>query len=103
MSNGEFEMVFDFGIDDGSLDGLPPQMCFVLGYEIGVARQALLSSQEERSGFGLMIHSVNSERVERLVAEMGAVCEVKLIHDDWAEVIVGWPDGGEWGGLDGES
>lgn len=61
MSEADFGMVESFGIDDGELDEMSPQECFVLGYEL-----AVVSSSAERDywEFDLTVHAANIDRIE---------------------------------------
>lgn len=55
----EFGLIKSFAIDDGQLDGLTPQECFVLGYE--------LAQIDHQLGTGVPIrqpvHADNRERI----------------------------------------
>lgn len=56
----EFGLVKSFGIDGGELDGLSPQECFVLGYELGQI-DSLLKGPDE---FRQPVHAENQSRIE---------------------------------------
>ena len=58
MSN--FGLIKTFGIDDGELDGLSSQQCFVLGYELAQIDHLLASGEEIRKP----VHADNRARIE---------------------------------------
>lgn len=60
MSETSFSCDRPFDIDDGQLDGLPPQQCFVLGYELAQIDSLLRSGR----AFSKPIHANNAERIE---------------------------------------
>lgn len=62
----DFKPEFSFGIDDGELDGLTPQQCFCLGYEL-----AGLIERFKMAGtiVNQPVHSQNRERIERALAK----------------------------------
>lgn len=56
----DFRMQKSFGIDDGELDGLSPQQCFVLGYELAQLDTLL----RRPAGFNKPVHAANRARIE---------------------------------------
>ena len=57
----EFGLVKSFDVDHGELDGLRPNECFVLGYELAVIDE-LLKGDESISR---PIHAENRQRIEK--------------------------------------
>lgn len=56
----EFGLVKSFQIDDGELDGLRAQECFVLGYELAQVDQLLKAPPEIRQP----VHADNQSRIK---------------------------------------
>lgn len=84
--NGELQDVEwgnceSFGVDDGELDGLSPQQCFVLGVEW----QQIVMLADSGAGFEKPIHTSNMQRLGALLEQrcrsyhFFAYCE----YDDW--------------------
>lgn len=65
--NEEYEMMEPFDIDDGELDGLRPQECFVLGVEW----QMCATLADTGRGFSKMIHLLNLPRIEAMMKRRG--------------------------------
>lgn len=61
----DFGLVKSFDIDHGELDGLSPQECFVLGYELGEIDRLL----QLRAPISRPVHSANRERILKSCAE----------------------------------
>ena len=57
----EFGLVKSFGIDHGELDGVSPQQCFVLGYELAQL-DALLAAGK---AIDKPVHAINQERIRK--------------------------------------
>jgi hypothetical protein len=57
----DFKLFKPFGIDHGELDGLTPQQCFVLGYELAEIESLL----KQGAGFQKPVHADNQERIRR--------------------------------------
>jgi hypothetical protein len=55
----EFGLVKSFDIDDGQLDGMSPQECFVLGYELAEIDWLLKRGKR----FKKMVHGANVQRI----------------------------------------
>jgi hypothetical protein len=56
----EFGLIKSFQIDNGELDGLSPQECFVLGYELAQVDQSLKTTSEIHQP----VHAENQVRIE---------------------------------------
>lgn len=86
MSN--FGLVRSFDIDDGELDGLTPQRCFVLGYELALIDGELSSPDQ----FQRTIHLENKERAGRACEKAGREHKFAFLHDDasenWVQLMV---------------
>jgi hypothetical protein len=78
-----------FDIDDGQLECLSPQECFVLGYELAQV-DALLSTGER---FSKMIHSANLDRVKIVCVtferSFAAVYSADDQSESWVTINVG--------------
>ncbi len=84
MNNtGEFSLVEPMNIDDGELDGLSNEMCFVLGTEWENIRHLLLKKQS----FRIMFHSENLTPITSMCQRHKVSFEVSH-HDDWPVLIV---------------
>ena len=79
--------IFEFGIDNGELNDLTPQQCFALGWEVGAIYQTLNIQDPNLTG-KMTIHSINLDRIKRLILSKGfCVKNTKWINDDWVEVV----------------
>lgn len=76
----EFGLAEPFDIDDGELDGLTPQQCFVLGVEWATFRHAMQSGDE----IGMMIHAENCQRIKAMTERHGRRFTAQF-HDDAGE------------------
>lgn len=82
MAEAEFRPVEPFNIDAGELDGLSPQQCFVLGYELAdVSRRAELDSR----GFGGPVHADNHDRLANALERRGRKFGMTWASDDKSE------------------
>lgn len=81
--DANYNLHFDFEIDDGQLDGLTPQMMFTLGVEFGRVYQEVA---EIGLDIETQIHVENLDRVQRLVDQEGWVCHVRQRDDHWVTV-----------------
>lgn len=80
--DSEFGCIEPFDIDDGQLDGLTPQQCFVLGYELAdLSRQAELNDE----GFGGPVHADNRERIEAAMKKRRRKCGLSWSSEDQSE------------------
>jgi hypothetical protein len=77
----DFGLVRSFGIDHGELDGMTPQECFVLGYELAMIDD-LLTRPEPISK---PVHSANRERIEAQCRKLGRAALFTWPHDDVSE------------------
>lgn len=77
----EFEKFRSFSIDDGELDGLSAQQCFVLGYELAQI-DALLKLPEE---LDRPVHAANRERIEESCRLAERPCKIVWLHEDTSE------------------
>lgn len=60
----EFGLKKSFHIDHGELDGLSPQMCFVLGYELAQLDWMLRDEFVNIDDWSMTVHVENRERIE---------------------------------------
>lgn len=82
MSEAEFRLTESFNIDDGQLDGMTPQECFVLGYELAkLAAQA----ENDKSGFCCFVHADNKERIYAAMSKRGRECTLAWAANDRSE------------------
>lgn len=77
----EFGLVKPFDIDDGQLDGLSPQQCFVLGYELAQI-DALL---ELPHAISRPVHAANRRRIKRSCGDSGRCYSLTWASDDVSE------------------
>lgn len=79
MADEGWEFTGGFNIDDDQLDGLSPQKCFVLGYEL-----AQLSAM---FGLGVVperpVHHENRDRIMKAARACMLQIELVVYHDDW--------------------
>jgi hypothetical protein len=76
-----FGLVKPFGIDDGELDGLSPQQCFVLGYELAQIDAAL----EAGNVISKLVHAANRERISKACRDAGVPFTLEWCKDDTSE------------------
>lgn len=81
MSN--FGLVKSFNIDDGQLDGLSPQQCFVLGYELSEIDRLL----EADAPIQKTINSANRERIAKACQDACREFKLSWFENDPSE---GW-------------
>lgn len=75
----EYGLVEPFDIDNGQLEGLTPQKCFVLGYEL-----AQLSAEWEAGESPKKpVHPENRERLQAAAEKRGRTVTFTVYHDDW--------------------
>ena len=70
-----------FGIDRDELDGLTPQQCFVLGYELAQVDSLL----RQPDAFSKPIHSANRERISKRCVAAGRPHFWEWMPDDKSE------------------
>ena len=78
----DWGLAWDFGIDDGQIEGLSPQEVFVLGAECGMAWYAC----EVGMAHDHQIHAKNLPRMRSMAKTFGMVLRVKKQSEDWVEV-----------------
>lgn len=80
--DANFDLCEPFDIDNGELDGLTPQECFVLGVEWCQFWKLL----DDGTAFELTVHERNASRLQALAVRHKRDCSVHWIHEDHA----GW-------------
>ena len=70
-----------FDIDHGELDGLSPQECFVLGYELSTIHRLLTTSERVFR----VVHAKNRERIEKACRLAGAEFRLSWLESDSSE------------------
>lgn len=75
------DLLLDFRIDQGQLNGYDPQRIFVMGFELGELWQ--LMQLEEVQGFEKMIRATNQARAVEAAGVAGFDVVLKMFHDDW--------------------
>lgn len=89
----DFGLLRSFGIDNGELDGLRPNLIFVLGYECAMV------DEELRTGKLIVrpIHAENRQRIEDECKRLGRICTMTWIVGDvsesWVQMVVNPKDG----------
>lgn len=86
---GNYLLLESFNIDDGQLDGLTPQTCFVLGYELSqVSRRA----EADRTEWRIPIHAENQSRVATALVKRNRPHLITWMPNDlsegWLELLV---------------
>lgn len=84
MSDENYILLESFQIDDGELDGLSPQECFVLGYELSTISHKAETVPEE---FSLTVHSANEKRITAALLKRGRSRIMTWMPNDLSE---GW-------------
>ena len=64
----EFGLIRPFDIDNGQLDGLTPQHCFALGYELALVDAQIAAGEP----FERLLHVANRDRVLLELERKGA-------------------------------
>jgi len=77
----EFGLIKSFSIDNGELDGLSAQECFVLGYELAQVDQLLSSGQPIRQP----VHADNQCRIESSCRDAGREYKLTWMLGDESE------------------
>lgn len=77
-------MTESFNIDDGELDGLSPQECFVLGVEWQMVR----SLADGDSAFKRPVHMYNRDRLIAVLESRGRVYTLSYMHEDSSETYM---------------
>ncbi len=63
----EFGLVKSFDIDNGELDEMSPQQCFVLGFELAQVDELL----KQKSAISRPVHAENQRRIEKSCQDAG--------------------------------
>lgn len=77
----EFGLIKSFQIDDGQLDGMTPQQCFVLGYELAQVDE----QGKGHIGFERPVHADNHERIEKSLKDAGRMFSFTWLEGDSSE------------------
>lgn len=77
----EFGLVKSFQIDNGELDGLSVQECFVLGYELAMVDQLLKATAEIRQP----VHADNQTRIKSACEDAGRIYRLTWLPGDVSE------------------
>lgn len=78
----EFEMFRSFHIDNGELDDLRRNECFVLGYELGQVDELL---NHHPQAFSKYIHANNQDRVKQACEQSGRKFALTWMSNDSSE------------------
>lgn len=78
----EFGLIKSFSIDNGELEGLSPQECFVLGYELATIDERL----KVAAAWTQMVHAENRTRIEDACAKSGRTCRLTWMEGDASEM-----------------
>lgn len=76
-----FGLIKSFAIDDGQLDGLSAQECFVLGYELAQVDHLLSSGHAIRQP----VHVENRERLEASCRDAERTFTISWLEGDVSE------------------
>ena len=79
------KLIASFDIDDGSLDGISPQTCFVLGTEW----QRFYEMLKHNQPFNQLIHAENVPRLLLLAERSHRFVEHSVLPGGWARIVVG--------------
>lgn len=86
MSDDAATIIEPFDVDDGELDGLSPQLCFVLGVEWAMVREAL---DADRQLGPLWVHAQNVPRLRAMIRRRrGLILSAAPTSDGWALLIL---------------
>lgn len=77
----DFGLIKSFGIDHGELDGIRPQQCFVLGYELALIDNLLAGDDE----IVRPVNAENRERVQAACKEAGREYRIQWMPGDQSE------------------
>jgi hypothetical protein len=79
------KLVESFEVDNGSLDGLSLQKCFVLGTEWERFHRKL----QLRTPFAELVHKENVNRLVRMAENHRRFVEHSAIECGWVKIVVG--------------
>lgn len=77
----KYRLVRPFDIDDGELDGLSKQQCFVLGYELCQIDRLIKAKRP----FTKTVHAANMRRIEAELIRKQRDYRFEWPHDDKSE------------------
>lgn len=77
-----FGLIRPFDIDDGQLDGLTPQQCFVLGYELAQIDHRLTMPDAIE---GQLVHAENRDRIEGACVKANRPHKLTWMEGDLSE------------------
>ena len=77
----KFGLIKSFGIDNGELDGLRPQQCFVLGYELAQIDHLLALGKPIRQP----VHADNRDRIAASCADAWRLHRFSWMEGDESE------------------
>ena len=80
--DAEYGELESFGIDDGELDSLSRQECFVLGFELGDISRLAEDSDE---GIERPVHASNAERLREFLNKRQRRYDLTWMKDDVSE------------------
>jgi len=80
--DAEFSNFESFLVDDGQLEGMTPQQCFVLGYELHSVA-SLAESRDDK--INKTVHAANIERIEAFLRARGRDWNWMWPSDDVSE------------------
>ncbi len=82
----DFALIEPFDVDDNSLAGMPPHVCFTLGVEWEMFRRQL---EENAQPFSNLVLDKNASRLVALAERSGRFVEHHPHSEGWAMLIVG--------------
>jgi len=82
MAERKFKLCESFNIDNGELDGLSPQNCFVLGYELADVLRIAARADEIRNH---PVHVNNMERITSFLTKRDFAVKWQYPTDDSGE------------------
>lgn len=82
--NAEFKLVSSFDIDGGELDGMSPQECFVLGYELCLI-DLTIKSLVTGDTIERPVHAANQDRIRKRCENAGLAFRLEYMSDDSSE------------------
>ena len=82
-----YQLAESFDIDDGSLDVLSKQQCFVLGVEWATFHARVLAGEQ----FVGVCHSSNAPRLSMMVERNGRFVEHHVHAEGWSQLFAGAP------------
>lgn len=77
----DFGLVKSFDIDDGELEGLSPQECFVLGYELAQIDHLVA----EPGAASKPVHALNRERIQKSCKDADREYTLNWMPEDTSE------------------